>query len=528
MSSLSLRRPSRHHSDRDRDYDRSFRRHTYDSHGHERSRRSGGGRRHTNSSSKPYREFEKILLSVSAQAKDMRQVLRSALDQLEESRSRATRAERLALELTQRSREANDERLTVVRQGGTTREELGMYKVQLSNAQAQIARAQETLKVHEERRKDAEAAAARARDTARKLEQERLVRLAREEGRKQGFREGLRAGRRVGFYDGREEGYNEERRRRPVQTADDDLGILEEEADLVGAGEDVYDGSLPYHDPEPAEPGPLTLNNPEILSQNDLTVPGSANSEILNTIQTLPQSPPFERQRHTPRRQNSGGSGSDSTTTLPIAPRDLVAHPRAPRLPTPNIPSPIPEVINTEPSSSRTQSRRGSEFIDENDANVYRTPSQRSQRSYRSQRPRPEGHDVAPAAAPLYARQSIPAPITPESMVGYNDGQQGGFVPGPTPHAAPPPPAVVDERVNAGSTPGPRLAPLRQGSVNVAVQDAGDRSSTDGFERRMSDRRTQVQQNIADHIRGDDAGHERKIATHRVCFRTNHLCESRL
>lgn len=520
VSTVSLSHPRRDHrysSDRDRDRDRTRRRHTYDSH-HDRPRRSGGGRRHTNSSSKPHREFERILLSVSAHSKDMRQVLRSALDQLEESRSRATRAERLALELTQRSREANDERLSVVRQGGATREELGMYKIQLTNAQAEIARAQEMLKVHEEMRRDAEATAARARDTARKLEQDRLVRLAREEGRKLGFREGLRAGKRVGFYDGREEGYNEERRRRPNRVDEDDRDISDEEQAFVGdsgAEEPMYEGYPPYHDPMPAETDPPGLNDREVPSQNDLTVPGPSNSEVLDNVQTLPQSPPPRPRRYTPRRQDSR-SGSDSTSTLPLAARDinpnnLGALTRAPRLPTPNIPSPIPEVVNTEPSSSRTPSQRGSGYIDEHVPNVQRSSSSRSHRSHRSHR---DDRDATPVPGPSHSSHPILAPITPESMVGYNEDQQGGYVRGPPPH--PPPPAMVNDRGNPGSTPGPRMTSLRRNSVNEAAQDGAEESSGDDSENMETARRTLVKQDIADYIRGDGADQERRMAAHRV------------
>lgn len=524
VSTLSLSHPrhgQRYSSDRDRDRDRdrSRRRHTYDSRHDRQSGGSGhGGRRHTTSSSKAkqYRELERILLSVSSHSKDMRQILTVSLNQLEESRARATRGQRLALELTQRTREADDERLSAVQQGGATREELGMYKVQLANAQAQLDRAQERLKLHEEQRRDAEAAAARARDTARKLEQDRLIWRAREEGRRLGFREGIRAGKRVGFYDGREEGYNEERRRRPIRVVDDDRDIPDEELVMVddGGEDEEYDGYPIYHDPIPEETGPPGLNDPAVPSENDLTVPGPANSEILDNIHTLPQSPPSHPRRYTARRRASG-SGSDSatsTTTLPVAPRDfdpnnLSAQTRAPRLPKPNIPSPIPEVVNTEPSSSRTPSRRGSGFVDEDSPNVYRASSQRSHRSDRS---------APPIPAPSDTSQPIPVPITPESMVGYDDEQQGGYVRGPPPHP-PPPVVVVNDRANAGSTPGPRMAPLRREYAEVAAGDmSGDESVS-----RPRDRRRVDQQDIADYIRGDGADEERRRAAERVrlsCF----------
>lgn len=67
---------------------------------------------------------------------------------------------------------------------------------------------------------DAEEEAARARSKARKLQEEKLVIMAREQGRRQGYEEGLSQGRRIGFEEGRSVGFAEDGPR----TDDDDEG----------------------------------------------------------------------------------------------------------------------------------------------------------------------------------------------------------------------------------------------------------------------------------------------------------------
>lgn len=82
-------------------------------------------------------------------------------------------------------------------------EKLRLYKLQLDDAQKEILRAQDILGVIEAQRDDAEAAAADARSKARKLNEERLIELAREEGRRLGYEEGIRRGRNTGYREGR-------------------------------------------------------------------------------------------------------------------------------------------------------------------------------------------------------------------------------------------------------------------------------------------------------------------------------------
>jgi hypothetical protein len=88
-----------------------------------------------------------------------------------------------------------------------------LYKVQLESAQKEIYRAQEVLSTVEHQRQEAEAEAARARTTARALKEEKLVQVAREEGRRLGLEEGIQRGRDLGYQEGRAEGYEQGRSR---------------------------------------------------------------------------------------------------------------------------------------------------------------------------------------------------------------------------------------------------------------------------------------------------------------------------
>lgn len=156
-----------------------------------------------------------VLVRKERDAKQMSQLLRLAFDKLEQEAQRATDAERRAAECLVRARSAIDAQAVAEAEAARTREELGMYKVQLSQAQQEIFRAQELVDGLEARRHDAEEEAARARSIARKLKEEKLVDLAREEGRSEGWREGLRKGWRLGW-----EEASEDRRVRDVRMRD--------------------------------------------------------------------------------------------------------------------------------------------------------------------------------------------------------------------------------------------------------------------------------------------------------------------
>ncbi|KAI0043467.1 hypothetical protein FA95DRAFT_398249 [Auriscalpium vulgare] len=312
-----------------------------------------------------YNELSRMMSITEREAKEMRKGLSAALDKLEQSRARATHAERMALDMTQRVREANEHRLAATRQGQVTREELGMYKLQLSNAHAEIQRAQEMLRDQERMRHEAEASAARARDTARKLNQDRLIDLAREEGRKNGYREGLSVGQRIGRYDGGlDMDYEGTPRGRDTLT-----GMLPDTNYL----DDLYANDFGENNARP-DAAPPSRFVEELESMNGTAPPATPplRRRLIHEFQRSDQPPTPAPQMpigqpitdtysfppHTPIhvRQPSSEASVASSSSLPAAPM----HPgnrivsSGPTMPT------IPEVVNTEPSSSRPSSRRRS------------------------------------------------------------------------------------------------------------------------------------------------------------------------
>ena len=103
-----------------------------------------------------------------------------------------TEAEESVLEIAQRFTAVNDARVRAQAEAAKLSAELGLYKMQLENAQQEIYKAQDILRMVEDERDDAAADATEARDTARRYREEHVVHLAREEGRKMGYLEGLR------------------------------------------------------------------------------------------------------------------------------------------------------------------------------------------------------------------------------------------------------------------------------------------------------------------------------------------------
>lgn len=139
-------------------------------------------------------------------AKQLHKILILTFQKLDQESQRASSAERNLAAALLRVRSEVDARQAVEAEASRAREELGMYKVQLEQAQREIYRAQEILDETEARRRDAEEEAARARSLARKFKQERVIDLAREDGRTEGYQKGWR----IGF----EEAEHERRARR--------------------------------------------------------------------------------------------------------------------------------------------------------------------------------------------------------------------------------------------------------------------------------------------------------------------------
>ena len=165
------------------------------------------------------RVLAQVLARKERDAQQMHQLLKLTLAKLDEQSQRATDAERRATECLVRARTAMDARAQSDADAAAARTELALYKMQLEQAQREISRAQEYLDGLEARRHDAEEDAARARSVARKLQEERAVEAAREQGKQLGYDEGLRRGILLGR---READSNQQPRSRRRQEEDHD------------------------------------------------------------------------------------------------------------------------------------------------------------------------------------------------------------------------------------------------------------------------------------------------------------------
>jgi hypothetical protein len=157
-----------------------------------------------------------ILRYDEQQSKDLRRMLLTVTEQLKQESQRADDNERRAREAIQRFRAINEARVAAQQDAARANEELRMYKLQLDYAQKEIFRAQEILESLETQRHDAESSAANARNVARKLREEGLVDLAREEGHRLGLQEGVARARRLGFDQARST--PDRRDSRPIQS----------------------------------------------------------------------------------------------------------------------------------------------------------------------------------------------------------------------------------------------------------------------------------------------------------------------
>src|SRR5580704_9244241 len=141
----------------------------------------------------------RLLITEEYEAKETRKLLHSILSQLNSSSQRVTEAEaqRRTLESSRVVQGMQITQTVIVAQQEASRaiQEAGLYKAQLAKAQREILRAREIVQAVEMQRDDAERAAAKARTMARRLNEEKVLFLAREEGRKEGFEEGMKMGR---------------------------------------------------------------------------------------------------------------------------------------------------------------------------------------------------------------------------------------------------------------------------------------------------------------------------------------------
>lgn len=269
-----------------------------DDHSHRstRSRRHhrDGKERDRSSMTSYSKELAKVLVRQEGEVKDLRNRLYVTEERLKDEIQRADDAEKRVMDAVLKFKEANDARLAAQQDSSRLSEELKLYKIQLDAAQKEIFKAQEILDSLEEQKNAAEEAASRARDTARKLREEKMVFLAREEGRQQGYKEGIAQGRAMGYEEGRNVGFSRSRSSpRSTRTAPVDVPMADyivdpspprdpssstssssSSARIIVPPGPRFDGSEPediHIRNSPASSGPLNMKNIEsypVMVQN--------------------------------------------------------------------------------------------------------------------------------------------------------------------------------------------------------------------------------------------------------------------
>jgi hypothetical protein len=175
------------------------------------------------------------LIARDDEVREINALLVVTSERLETESNRANSSERRALEYFNRLRQATENRERAEQDSARLREELKLYKLQLENAQKEIFRAQDIINQVSAQKCEAEADAARARTKARKLQEEKMMMIAHEDGRRRGYKEGLTIGRRLGFDEGSTIRYDDEPARRVHRSAIQPDGGDEEEEEEEGS-----------------------------------------------------------------------------------------------------------------------------------------------------------------------------------------------------------------------------------------------------------------------------------------------------
>ncbi|KAF8555445.1 hypothetical protein OG21DRAFT_904565 [Imleria badia] len=156
----------------------------------------------TNGSGSSHGHLLARLVSLEKEVRKINAAAAVTTERPEAETSCANVAERRVLDYFHGMRIAVENRHHAEQESARLREELKLHKLQLEEVQKE---SQNVLKQVDSLRKEAEAEAVRARITARKLQEEMLVMLAREEGRR-GNQERLSMVRRIGYVEEHHEG----------------------------------------------------------------------------------------------------------------------------------------------------------------------------------------------------------------------------------------------------------------------------------------------------------------------------------
>lgn len=130
---------------------------------------------------------------------------------LEEEKLRSEELERRLADATERWKLVNQARIQAQADSGRLTEELRLYKMQLDSAQQQIIRANDLVAQSDKDKAQAEDVAEKAKNLARRLQEEKLMRQAKDEGLRMGREEGKREGMKVGYERGFQEAYDQAR-----------------------------------------------------------------------------------------------------------------------------------------------------------------------------------------------------------------------------------------------------------------------------------------------------------------------------
>ncbi|KAH7925912.1 hypothetical protein BV22DRAFT_1194766 [Leucogyrophana mollusca] len=331
----------------------------------EKSASSSSSRRrktrdHTAQTPSP-RELLRLLAREEDLSRDLEDKLYSVTDQLQYEQQRADDAERKVKEAVHRFKDVNDARLAAQQECTRVSEELKLYKAALEAAQKEIFRAQEVLNTVEDRRREAEEEALKFRSKARRLTEEKMMHIAREEGRKQGIREGLEMGKDVGYLRGRNKGYTQGRNaaERVMEAyfsprEESELPVLEdppprkrERSDArrypsrtATAESNPSSSSSEDNRPTPVRNTMYSPHQPHVDIPPDGWIP-EADSSLLIRIP-----PPHELSRPppTPGTPSPASLSRSPSPPLPPLPREadpvlMVPEPRSPTTPTYDIPA---------------------------------------------------------------------------------------------------------------------------------------------------------------------------------------------
>lgn len=276
-----------------------------------------------------------LLADAESNARDLRDDVSSLTSQLSFEQERADDAERKTKEACVRFKDSNNARMTLQSEVARLTEELRLYKDALDQAQREIFRAQGVIREVEERKRDAEEEAAKLRSKLRKINEEKLFEVAREEGRKQGLQEGLAMGKDMGYVQGRNKGYAQGR-----VTAD---RVLERHYNAPSEEESRHSKD----DSEDTEP-PTTTTTPRFQPE---VISVTSRSSIEHGGISRPRPRPQSRPVQTPPARNAMFSPANALHEIhdgwiPQADASLIIrlpppHELQRRTPGPNSPSPL-------------------------------------------------------------------------------------------------------------------------------------------------------------------------------------------